>query len=165
MTLLFELVLFNSIIFWAICLPFLFWCYYFLGEEDYYGTIPLIILTIFLVSFTNVPTVVSSLSWLWVLNYLIVGIVWWFSIFNLKLWKLRKYLRANNLTGESFKEHNLDSEHLYIYRTEPSFNTFCDRIICWPISILRFVLGDALEYAYNFVYDWTITYKKKFLGI
>lgn len=124
--------------------------------------------------FSNIPI----LSWEYYVSYVIIGIAWWFLIFNVKLSKLKRFLSKEEnkqfLEGGKIHEYSVLKDciikHMpediwFINISEPSYETFFNRVFCWPFSVASYVLGDLTLAIYNNLKSIIINYKKSFLGL
>lgn len=110
----------------------------------------------------------------WIAAYFAVGCCWWFFVFNLRLMKLKRFLRGNpqfvkdgkikihDCQGSDYhKNREMDS----INQNEPSFTKFFSRTFCWPLNMLKFLLKDVAEAMWDVVKRYTVMYKQSLLGL
>ena len=124
-------------------------------------------------AFTNAVEFVGALNygfWPWfggISAYLTVGAAWWLFVFRFHLGLLRDYI---NSCGDSDgarrslskgKSYFLPNDMRRIYETEPSFSTASDRILLWPLSIIRFFGDDFIKLVFNALKN----HKRRFLGL
>jgi hypothetical protein len=144
---------------------------------DSEGSIPVFIVGILAFYALSRPPI---LDWPWIVSYFVVGLVWWFVIFNLRLNKIRKYLKQNPsfiedgkvkffyITNDSNRAINtvdMDREIRRLYESEPSFLTFSERLLCWPFSVAKFAFCDMMRSIYDSLSEMMVLYKNKILGI
>lgn len=175
----YELFVVGGMFFWGLIALTFIATYKSLENDDVLAIIfpTLCFFAIFALSNANIEF--SAISWKYCVAYLLCGVMTWFSVFNVKLIKIRRFLQENDLksTEELYDLANLyDRENprfhlrkrageIYgLYCSEPAIDTFFSRILCWPIAIVKFLLGDFLEGVYEVSKKWIITYKDSFLG-
>lgn len=183
---LFELVMFGGTVFWVIFGLYILALFSFGEEEGGYRAALLILGGAIFYGISKPPII----SWQWIVSYFAVGLVWWFLIFNVRLAKLRRYIKKNSEfvidgrlltkvykqvtkiekgTGREYQDSELiksmPNEFQQIYNYEPSSTTFFDRTLCWPISMVKFACADMASMIYDQIMDSLVNYKKKFLGL
>lgn len=183
---LFELVIFGGTVFWVIFGLYIMALFSFGEEEGGYRAALLLLGGAIFYAISRPPII----SWEWIVSYFVVGLVWWFLIFNVRLAKLRRYLKGNpefivgeklltqvykevtkinSASGLEYKDSvlikTMPNEFVSIYNYEPSPTTFFDRTLCWPISMVKFACADLATMIYDQIVDSLVNYKKKFLGL
>ena len=170
----YELFVVGGIIFWGLIALTFIGVYNSLENEDTYAIfLPILcFFAIFTLSDANIE--LQTISWKYCVAYLMCGGLTWFGIFNTKLIKIKRFLQENGLKTHQELMVLADTygdpkrpkaREIYdIYQSEPAIDTFFSRILCWPIAILKFLLGDFLEGVYEVSKKWIITYKDSFLG-
>lgn len=175
----YELFVVGGIFFWGLIALTFIATYKSLENDDMLAIVFPILCFLAIFALSNAEFNMHKISWKYCVAYLLCGAMTWFSIFNVKLIKIKRFLQENALksTSELFDLANLyDRENpkfhlrknageIYeLYMSEPAMDTFFSRILCWPIAILKFLLGDFLEGVYEISKRWIITYKDSFLG-
>lgn len=160
-----HLIEFGGIVFWAI-IGFATLAAFFTCESDEADiACPILMLaSIFIVyGLSNAP----MLNWKFFAGHFGTGIIWSLFIFHVKLVKVRNWIRANpeSLVDGKFAANKSPQQIRYIYENEPSFPKFASRITCWPISILKFLFGDMLQWAYEQIKYTLLNYKNIMLGL
>lgn len=169
----YELFVVGGMIFWGLIAMTLILSYISLENEDGWAIIlPLIcFLAIFGLSNAEIKTISIN----YIIAYFAAGAATWFFIFNTKLVKVRRFLKDKGIKSSSelfeltsksltYSERDKAKEIYNIYNSEPALDTFFSRILCWPLALLKFILGDFLEAIYESSKKWIINYKNSFLG-
>ena len=175
----YELFVVGGMFFWGLIALTFIGTYRSLENEDGWAILLPILCFFAIFALSDAEFDIHKISWKYCVAYLLCGAMTWFSVFNVKLIKIRRFLQENSLksTSELFDLANLYNRedprfHLRkkageiyeLYCSEPAIDTFFSRILCWPIAIVKFLLGDFLEGVYEVSKKWIITYKDSFLG-
>lgn len=161
---LYELFEFGGIIFFII-IGIILWITFSYIESVDEGDIPIglipIIGTILFFLFTKVP----EISIRWILAYLITGLIIFFLMFYYNLLKIRAFVSKNKRSGITLedilsKDRNIEK----LYRYEPSFTRFIDRVFCWPICIIKIFFKDMIYDIYTILHKHLTRYKNTFIN-
>lgn len=159
-----ELITFGGIFFWSL-VGIAFLLILINTDTDYEpGAIATFIISLFIfwgLAKTPVP------DWRWPVAYLATGLAWWFFVFNVRLVKLRNYLKANPkfIENGEVKPYGMTDEMRVIYDNEPSFEKFFGRTLCWPINMIKFFFKDFLDLLYKKLSVFFLFYKDRMLGL
>ena len=167
---LFEVVVFGGFVFWLIFAVITFVLLLATETSDGVSGGFLFLCSIGLYYLFSNPPV---LDWYWYAGYFVIGLVWFFVVFNYKLAVLKKWLDKNpeqikesNISGQYIDfDHFKDKKYKKIYSEEPSFVRFFDRVFAWPLSMISIFLGDFSREIYEWIATYLESYKYKFLGI
>jgi len=169
---LYELVLFGGVFFWCLVAAVLTVVFFNVEDDEDYGGLTGIFFPFCVAAFyvfSNPPTI----SIYWVLTYLLIGVSWFFMMFRYRLGKLRNWMKkypAGHFLGKDGKISTIkimdeNSKMYYIFRNEPSWGRFIDRLFCWPMSMIKMLVGDVVYDAYKWLEKKLIEYKNNFLNI
>jgi len=159
-----ELIVFGGVFFWCV-ITFLFLAMISFAEKDDYANISIFIASLaFFYAFTKPPGV--FFDWRIVGGYFLIGTGWWFTVFNIKLLKIRKHIKEKGaIKNGELIETMIDYEYRLMLRDEPSFEKFFGRTFCWPMSIIKYFFSDVLQYAWDYVSGFFVYYKERILGL
>jgi hypothetical protein len=124
----------------------------------------------FLVLFCNISLDLSPYWWSPV-PYLLIGLLWFLFMMTHRVKSLRRWIDKqpdpDQLRHDLQKgcPHTIPEEWLFIYKTEPSWPKFFDRVLLWPLSMVKFASRDMLKAVYDVCLDRLISYKNALLGI
>lgn len=174
----YELFVVGGMFFWGLIALTFIGTYRSLENEDGWAILLPILCFFAIFALSDAEFDIHKISWKYCVAYLLCGAMTWFSIFNVKLIKIKRFLQEHKLAsiqellevassyGKDERTHlrGKANEIYNLYLHEPAIDTFFSRILCWPIAILKFLLGDFLEGVYEVSKKWIITYKDSFLG-
>ena len=171
----YELVMFGGTFFWIIFAAYFLLITFVTDREG--QSIPMFIVGILVFYALSRPPI---LDWPWIVSYFVIGLVWWFIVFNLRLNKIRKYLKDSpsfiedgkvkfwyitDNPNKALNTVNMDREVRRLYESEPSFLTFSERLLCWPFSLAKFAFCDMMQGIYDVLSHTMVRYKNRILGI
>ncbi len=169
-----ELIVFGGVAFWIItAIVFLLAICLVESVDEFSGaSVVQIGYVLFLVAFTNITLDLSPYWWC-PIPYLIIGVLWFLFMMTHRVKQLRRWideqadpddfrrkLKENKLSFHRDREKWLD-----IYKTEPSWPKFFDRVVLWPLSMLKFATRDLLRLVYDACTDALVRYRNSLLGI
>lgn len=173
---LFELIVFGSITFYVLsAIAIVVMLSFTDSDEDSVAIVAFVISVAVFWGLSKPPEI--SLGW--IAAYFAVGCCWWFFVFNLRLIKLKRFLKENptfiedgkvcipdsySLTGMTIDRKRVE-EMKNIDKNEPSFSKFFSRTFCWPLNMLKFFLSDVAEGVWCIVKRYTLMYKQSLLGL
>jgi len=146
-------------------------------EDLFCWPVPIVGILIYTL-FTQPPT----FHWGWFVGYFVLGLIWFFVMFFINLTKIKKYLKANpdfwypseermvqradHLDKDSdFYNQYADKKIWHLYQTEPSVERFLDRVLCWPLLIIKFCCADLTVSLYESIADYLLNFKKRYLKV
>lgn len=125
---------------------------------------------VFLVMFCNISLDLSKYWWS-PIPYLLIGLLWFLFMMTHRVKSLRRWIdkqsnpdeiRADLKAGHGYK---IPDEWKHIYNTEPSWPKFFDRVLLWPLSMVKFASRDMLKAVYEVCVERLVAYKHALLGI
>lgn len=169
---LYELIVFGGVAFWLLTAIVLIIAFSTVESIEEFSTASAIqcAYIVFLILFCNISLDLSPYWWSPV-PYLLIGFVWFLFMMTHRVKSLRRWIDRQpnsneireNLKGNDFRY--VPSEWRYIYKTEPSWPKFFDRILLWPLSMVKFASRDLLKAVYDVCVDKLVAYKHSLLGI
>lgn len=165
----YELVMFGGTFFWIIFAAYFLLITFVTDREG--QSIPMFIVGILVFYALSRPPI---LDWPWIVSYFVIGLVWWFIVFNLRLNKIRKYLKENPhfIRDGKIQSYSVAGNRIEIdpyvwklHQSEPSFLTFSERLLCWPFSLAKFAFCDMMQGIYDCLSETMVQYKNRILGI
>lgn len=167
----YELIVFGGVAFWLItAIVFIMTLNLVESLDDISGASILQIgYIVFLVLFCNVGFDISKYWWS-PIPYLIIGLLWFLFMMTHRVKSLRRWIDKQSDPDEirkSLKDcsEKIPNEWRHIYVTEPSWPKFFDRVLLWPLSMVKFACSDMLKAVYDVRVDKLVAYKHALLGI
>jgi hypothetical protein len=125
---------------------------------------------VFLVLFCNISLDLSPYWWSPV-PYLLIGLLWFLFMMTHRVKSLRRWIDKQSAPDEiraylkNGSRCDIPREWAHIYNTEPSWPKFFDRVLLWPLSMVKFASRDMLKAVYDVCVERLVAYKHALLGI
>jgi hypothetical protein len=168
----YELIVFGGFAFWLLtAIVFLIALSMVESLEEFSGASALQCgYIVFLVLFCNISLDLSPYWWSPV-PYLLIGLLWFLFMMTHRVKSLRRWIDKQPNPDEIRKNlkdgsgYSVATEWRHIYNTEPSWPKFFDRVLLWPLSMVKFASRDMLKAVYDVCVDRLVAYKHALLGI
>jgi hypothetical protein len=168
----YELIVFGGVAFWLItAIVFLIALSLVESIDDFSGaSVFQCGYILFLLLFCNINLDLSPYWWSPV-PYLLVGLLWFLFMMTHRVKSLRRWIDKQPLPDEIRKQlkhggrYSVETKWRHIYETEPSWPKFFDRVLLWPLSMMKFASRDMLKAVYDACVERLVAYKHALLGI
>lgn len=162
----FDLVVFGGVIFWIVVVATTILALGFLESSDEAPVACIIVgvITAILIVACDIPW---AIRWWMPVAYLLIGLIWFMFMMTYRLRPLREWIKEDPTRKDLFKDNlvAIPRDLAKIYRTEPCYAKFFDRVLFWPLSMLKFALQDLAKAVYDSLVASLIRYKHYVIGV